>query len=233
MTEDDCFEEFELLKEELIDEYTDGLMSSLDRRLFEEHFLTTPGRQLSLRLAQNLMSPSQSMMKQQPDITSVPKERQFSWLSFLFGTSLWTAASMVVVVAAALIGWNIFFRPASTLTEGLPALNEAYREQRPLEARVSGLQYAPWRNTRSGDEINYDRAARARAEALLHLAASKDPDAAAHHALGQLALMNRQFDDAIRELNEALKTDPKNAQIHSDLDAHMVRARPTPIAKWR
>jgi CHAT domain-containing protein/Tfp pilus assembly protein PilF len=218
MTDDDYFEEFELVKEEVIDEYAEGEMSSKDRARFERHFLTTPDRQVSLQLANYLITepPHPFKKKVAPKPGANPRE---SWLRILVATPLRTAASMAVVVAVALIAWNLVFRQKPSLADGLLALNEAYRQQRPIEARVSDFHYAPWTTTRGGDEIKYDRTARARAEALLHVAAGKDPDAAAHHALGKLALMNRQFDDAIGEFEEALKSDPNNARIHGDLGA--------------
>ena len=218
MTDDNYFDEFELVKEEVIDEYAEGQMSSEDRTRFETNFLTTPDRQVSLQLANTLITEGPRPFKKK--VTPKPGSNKLvSWLRFLVATPLRTAASMAVVVVISLIAWNSFLRQQPSLAEGLQALNEAYRQQRPIEARVSDFQYAPWTSRRSGDEIKFDRAARARAEALLHVAASKDLNAAAHHALGKLALTNGQFDDAIREFEEALKTDPNNAQIQSDLGA--------------
>ena len=216
LTDDDYFEQFELVKEEVIDEYAEEEMSTEERESFERHFLTTPDRRLSLRIAQSFIDPT--ALKQKKKEVPTPRTDWLAWFRPLFAAPLRAGASIAVVAVVALIAWNIF-RPDPSLNQGLQALNDAYREQRPIEARVSGIQHAPWSNTRGDEEIKFDRTARARAEALLHVAASKDPDAAAHHALGKLALMNRQFDDAISELNEALKTDPGNAQIHSDLGA--------------
>src|SRR5215204_1811485 len=54
LTNDEFFDEFELVKEELIDQYVEGEITGETRERFERHFLTTPGRQRSLRLAQVL-----------------------------------------------------------------------------------------------------------------------------------------------------------------------------------
>ena len=115
--------------------------------------------------------------------------------------------------------WLAFLRQPSAVSEGLLALDTAYREQRPVEARLSGFRYAPLANARGGGGVNYDRSARERAEVMLHSALNNDPGPAAHHALGQLYLFKQQYDDAIRHLEEALKADENNARIHNDLGA--------------
>src|SRR5262245_36990173 len=55
MTDDAYFEQFELVKEELIDEYAEGEMSRKERKKFEEKFLTSATRRRHLRMAQALM----------------------------------------------------------------------------------------------------------------------------------------------------------------------------------
>jgi len=47
----------------------------------------------------------------------------------------------------------------------------------------------------------------------------KKPDPQVLHALGKVYLARKEFDKAIERFNEALKADPKNAQLYSDLGA--------------
>ena len=47
----------------------------------------------------------------------------------------------------------------------------------------------------------------------------KSPTPAVHHGLGKVYLAQKDFDKAIKEFDEALKGDPKNVQIYSDLGA--------------
>ena len=58
-----------------------------------------------------------------------------------------------------------------------------------------------------------------RAELTLLDALHNKPTPAVHHALGKVYLAKKQFDDAIKEFDEALKGDPKNAKLYSDLGA--------------
>ncbi|HWS87596.1 MAG TPA: CHAT domain-containing protein [Pyrinomonadaceae bacterium] len=219
MTEDGYFDALQLVKEELIDHYAEGELTGEERERFERHFLTTPGRRRSLRLAQALTDYPAPPAGDESAKKSEPARRPFAWARALFATPLHAAAYLLVAAALALGAWLALQRQSSAVGEGLLALGAAYREARPVEARVADFPYAPLANTRSGDEITFDPAARERAEVMLHSAVNREPGPASHHALGQLYLFKRQFDHAIRHLSEALKADADNPKIHSDLGA--------------
>ena len=110
-------------------------------------------------------------------------------------------------------------RRGDPLLRVLEGAQAAYHQQRPLESRITGLVYAPWTSTRDGGEIKFDYVARDRAANLLIGAALEHPGPATRHALGRLYLTNREFDKAIQQMEEALKAEPSNAQLHSDLGA--------------
>jgi CHAT domain-containing protein len=219
MTDDGYFEEFELVKEELCDHYLEGELTGEERERFERHFLTTPARRRSLRLAQALTAYPAPPARERVAPKSEPVRPPFAWARALFAPPLRAAACLLAAAALALGVWLAFFRQSSAVTEGLLALGAAYRDERPVEARVSDFAYAPLANTRGGDEIKFDPTSRERAEVMLHSAVNRDPGPASHHALGRLYLFKRQFDYAIRHLTEALKADGDNARIHSDLGA--------------
>jgi CHAT domain-containing protein/Tfp pilus assembly protein PilF len=129
------------------------------------------------------------------------------------------AAAAVIVIGLGLGIWQII--PQSEVSKGLTALASAYREQRPVEARISGFDYAPAETTRGG-EPKVDRTARNLAESVLLDAVLKHPNAATHHAAGQLYLAEKKFDEAIEQFEEALKADPNDAQLHSDYGAALL-----------
>ncbi|HZF38498.1 MAG TPA: CHAT domain-containing protein, partial [Blastocatellia bacterium] len=89
-------------------------------------------------------------------------------------------------------------------------------------------QYAPFRETRGGTEADgepadIDLPARRRAYDLLDDAVRENPTAvAAQHAMGRFHLARKNFQDAIAEFEEALKTEPNNARLHSDLGAALM-----------
>src|SRR5262245_30903824 len=129
------------------------------------------------------------------------------------------------------------------LEKGMVALNQAYREQRLIKARITELQYAPFRETRGGldadgEQAGIDLPARRRAFDLLDDAVkenqtdgatgatgatgavgSPEAAAAAHHAMGRFHLARKNFDDAVAEFEAALKTAPNDARLYSDLGA--------------
>ena len=219
MTDDAYFEEYELVKEEVIDEYAEGEMTSDERKRFEKHFLTSSSRHRDVRVAQAFIPESSSLQKKQPVKRTSTGWSPLEWFRSISPASLRTAAAVLGVLIVAFIVWLSSSGSSTNVTQGLQALGDAYRQERPIEARVSDFQHAPWANTRSGDEVKFDRTARSRAEVLLHSAADKNPSSASEHALGKLLLFEGQFNDAIRHLEEALKTDGNNPRIHSDLGA--------------
>ena len=123
----------------------------------------------------------------------------------------------MIVLGLGLGIWRVFFYQ-SEVSKGTAALAYAYREQRPLEARISGFNYAPAANTR-GEQVKVDQVALDRAERILLNAVFEHPGPAANHALGRFYLAERQFDKAISQFEEALKVEPNSAQLHSDLGA--------------
>jgi hypothetical protein len=58
LTDDEFFEELEIIEDELIDDYLAGELSTADRQLFEQHFLIPSERQLKLKFAHALIHPT-------------------------------------------------------------------------------------------------------------------------------------------------------------------------------
>lgn len=221
MADDDFFEEFQLVKEELIDQYLEGEITRAERERFERHFLTTTDRRRSLRLAQALSTyhaPAPGVIVgKKTEAARAP----FTWARGFFASPLRPAVTLLAIAVVAAGVWFAFFRrpQPQAVNEGLTALNDAYRYERPMEGRVSDFRHVPLANKRSGEEVKFDPTSRDRAEVMLHFAEKNDPGAAASHALGKLYLFEGKFDDAIRYLNEALKADGNDPKIHNDLGA--------------
>ena len=128
------------------------------------------------------------------------------------------AVSAILLLACALGVWQIFFRQSS-VEKGLVALNAAYREQRPLEARISNFDYAPFVVSRGPEPDKVNQKELNRAELTLLEALKNNPSSAVHHGLGKVYLAKRQFDNAIEQFDSAVKDDPNNAQLYADLGA--------------
>lgn len=132
--------------------------------------------------------------------------------------------SKAVLLTGILVGvgaWWLFFYD-SRLDRALQAFQEAYRNDRIIEARISALRYAPRLESRGNVRETAGRIARARAQAALVDAAARNPGPEAENALGQFYLVNKQFPEAIEHLDKAVRLSPGNAQFHSDFAAALL-----------
>lgn len=218
LTDDEYFEELEIVKGELIDQYVGGTLSHAERKSFEQHFLTTPDRRQSLRLAQGLKEYAAAAAEKKGAVEKSGRARPSLWWPWAFPSPpLLVATVLLIVVGLSFGAWRLFVYQ-SDVDKGLIALGVAYRVERPVEVRLTGLGYAPLSNTRGNDQ-RVDVTSRDRAERTLLDAANDHPGPASNHALGKLYLYEQQVDKAISKLEEALKGDPDNAGINNDLGA--------------
>jgi CHAT domain-containing protein/Tfp pilus assembly protein PilF len=251
---DENVERLLMIEDELITDYALGALKRRERELLEKNFFSTPERQERLMIARELVKQvstyGKGEMPEESGETWAGNEsrgapQMWKWVVALLrpGQSGWTGQTgwKIAVSAALLIGlglgiWSLLEGARKTeveerLEKGMVALNQAYRERRLVKARITELQYAPFRETRGGSEADGEQAgvdlpARRRAFDLLDDAVRESSTdgatAAAHHAIGRLYLARKNFEDAIAEFEAALKTAPNNARIHSDLGAALM-----------
>ncbi|MDX6289476.1 MAG: hypothetical protein QOH42_1275, partial [Blastocatellia bacterium] len=205
LTDPDFAEEYDIVVNELTDDYIAGKFEGPELKQVEEHFFKSTQRRDKLKFALAL------------------KKRKFE-VDADVGKTTWfkpylaIAASLVLLAIGGFSAWRIVFHQ-SEVDKGLLALNAAYREQRPLESRISRLDYAPYSATRGVGNEKVDQNELSRAELWLQEALKKNPTPAVHHGLGNLYLAKRDYDRAIENFEEALKGEPRNAQLYSDLGA--------------
>lgn len=212
--DDEVYEDLEATERDLLDSYTRDELSEGDRKRFEEYFLCSTERRARLGFAITLQRYLTTPVLQQLR----PPSRPLTGWRLVFAPSNLRAAALVAVIGlGAFAFWRLFLYE-SDIERALAALNLAYREQRPTESRITGFDYAPLPNVR-GTEIRIDRRNRDFAERLLLEEVIADPTSEAHHAVGRLYLAEAKIDQAIAELEEALKRAPSNARILSDLGA--------------
>ena len=220
LIDDELFEEVLIMEDDLVDEYLDSELSAAERQLFEQNFLADSESRQKLRLGRALdrhlsAKPLRVVSK------SGARDESRPWTATLFSAPLRIAACVVIILGVAFGAWLVFFHQ-SDVDKGLIALNAAYREQRPVQSRVSAFDYAPFSETRGGAPARVDTAARDRAERILLDAVHDNPGASSYHALGQLYLAEKQFDKAIEQLDKAVKADPRNPKVLSDLGAALI-----------
>jgi CHAT domain-containing protein len=216
MTEQDYYEELLAIEDEVIDQYLANELSRDEREAFEQYFLRTPERASKLRFARAF----NKYVAAAQEVSASPAPARQSLTDIfrrLFAAPVRVAAVALVLISCMALVWWLFLRSDSEVNKGLIALREAYGNRRPLEARITDFEYAPWSVTRGGNsqpEVN--ATSLDRAERILLDAVHERPNAATWHALGQLYLAERKYDQAITQFEEALKTDKDNARLHND-----------------
>ena len=212
LTDDTFANQVVLIEDELVEDFARGALSARERKQFQEHFLSTPNRQRKLMLVRALRKYSDNVGPVS-DIQPAPS---------VFRRILspqWGAPALAVLIVAVSAGvWWIINRQ-SPVDRGLVALNEAFAAQRPVQSRVTGMEYARYSVTR-GDQATVNENALNRSTGILLIALDESPSAQTHHAVGRLYLLKENFERAITEFEEALKTEPNNPQLHSDLAPH-------------
>lgn len=218
LRDDEFVEQVQLVEDEIIEDYVRGTLTSREASRFKGHFLSTPRRRRKLMVIEGLRK---TAIAGHGDIfkeLAADAPPRPSWLKSLFTTRWKVAVFAVVVLIACAVVWRAFLFH-SDVEKGLVALNKAYRERRPLQARITGLSYAPFTVTLGDKKDGVDERARDLSASLLQNAANEDPSPATLHALGLSYLTNKEFDKAILQFQEALKTAPDDAQLHADLGA--------------
>ncbi|MDT7542443.1 MAG: hypothetical protein QOE33_2347 [Acidobacteriota bacterium] len=202
-------EELDILVDELIDQYVAGDFSAEEREQLEQYFFKSPERRDKLRFALTLKKRRQSKLLSHGRWTS--RELKFY---------LPLAACVLLVMGMGFGVWQASLRRPE-LGKGLIALRSAYREQRPIEARISDFGYARVEGER-GEGERFDHVQRDLAAALLLDEPKQHPSVESYRAAGQYYLATRRFDDAVVQFKAALNLDPRDAKAHSDLGATLL-----------
>jgi hypothetical protein len=106
MLEDDLFDEFEVSKDELVEEYCAGELDQAERKWFEEHFLaSTEGRQRrAFAVAMDcLRQPVPVEQPQQPELHDKPQLELFERLAAFVKRQPWAVATVAAVIVLAVV----------------------------------------------------------------------------------------------------------------------------------
>jgi CHAT domain-containing protein/Tfp pilus assembly protein PilF len=207
-------DQLSVVEDELIEDYVKDVLLTREKKQFEDHFLRTDERREKLAFVR-------SLSRYATEAGRAREERRASWfsgwLSLLLAPRWKPAVVALVLLSLGAVTWRVFFY-RSQVERGLIALNQAYRQQRPVASRITGLNYADFPESR-GDGEKVDSRARDRAERLLLDAVDEKATPESLHALGKSYLARKKFDQAIEHFEAALKSDPNNARLYSDLGA--------------
>ena len=215
LTDDELAEKVSLIEDELIEDYARNALDAHEREQFKNYFLVTPKRRQKLMTLRAL----RDYALETGEDTAPVQAPHRPWYSAFLVPQWKPVAALVLVVSVSAVVWRAnFYR--DDVDKGLQALAQAYKVSRPVQVRVTGIEYSPFSATRGPGDVNsreLDRSA-----ALLHNAVSEKPSTKALHGLGRLYLLNRDFDKAIQQFEEALKASPNDSSLHSDLGAALL-----------
>ena len=124
LSDDEFFDEFELIQSELIDQFIYGHLSEEERVFFEKHLLQTAQQRERLAFALALKEESTDHLARTIQVVPFeprPKKR------ILSPNLLKIAAMLIVAVGLAATAWILFGRRTSDVKRGMLALNQAYK----------------------------------------------------------------------------------------------------------
>jgi CHAT domain-containing protein/tetratricopeptide (TPR) repeat protein len=143
-----------------------------------------------------------------------PRQQSFSLRWIYWPRQVFAIAALVIVMAAIWLGARSL--RASSVEE---LLAQAYTQQRPFEARISGAKYGPVREVRGAGTSNFERpSSLLKAESLIAEALEKHPnDPNWLQASARADLLDGHYDAAIKSLQRALDARPDSPALLSDL----------------
>lgn len=228
--DDDFLEEVMAAEDQLIDDFLTGDLTPDEVAMFEKNFLVTEERRQKLRLGKTLRTyAKQASVSVSKAVKPAPS---WNWRQWFSPSILRPAAIAAVILIGVFSVWRLFLYQ-SDVDKGLLALNNAYREQRPVESRLSGQGYAPFPTLRGGESVRVDSLELDHAERYLRDAVRDKPNPRSYHALGKFYLLRQDFDQAIQQFETALKTDPNEALIYADLGAALLEKGKLSLDKGR
>lgn len=109
MLEDDLFDEFEVSKGELVEQYCAGELGKTERAWFERHYLASPEGKEKFTLALALNSVKRDAHVPAPAPVVLPQPTFFERITSLFSQQRWAVASVssVVLVAICVSVWQL------------------------------------------------------------------------------------------------------------------------------
>lgn len=213
MTDDDYFQELSMVEEDLIQNYVDDNLDPAEQAKFEQRFLISEENQQKIKFALALRK-----YVNETDYSPQPQKKPNFFDSLKAFFSLPVTAALAILMILGVAGFFIWQKTSSTNnSEVLIALNKAYQDERPIESRITGLNYAPMKNTRgANDSDKTNKIERDLAGRLALQAVSENPIAENLHQLGRVYLAEKNFADAIEQFEKAIKLAPNNAKLRND-----------------
>ena len=131
------------------------------------------------------------------------------------------AATVVIGLGAAAV-WYYAPSKQNDVALAMRALQQSAKDRRPTEMRITGLEYSPYRPTRSASTVDEELDT---AQRLLEAQRATKRSPQALHVLGRLYIAQYRFTEAVTTLEEALRAAPDDPEIKVDLGIALAGAR--------
>ncbi len=214
LRDDDYAGKLELIEEDLIEDYLDGVLTDEEETGFEKRLRNSADLRQRMSLVTGL-----KQIAVRPEPVEIKESRPAaSWWNRIF-----VLRFAVVFLGIALIGvavWRLAFVSDNSQT-ALADLQQSVADERITLGRTTlNTKYSPLIVTRGARSpaVNPESPEFRNAKALLIRADLDNPNAAnIQHLLGLMYLAERDLDKAVAEMQEAEKSDPKNAGLLTDI----------------
>lgn len=223
LEESSLLEELEAAEDDLIEDYLDGGLSPGESEAFEDNFILTKERRAKIRFTRiaerqfhNIRSTDTNPIEPLRGLL----EPLFAWFQANRIRPL-AAAGFLIVVTLGVVYFAFRFDDSET---ALAALNRAFEKERPLDARISGFEYAPKTVQRGAATPNVDVTARNLAERIILDDAARSETARNLHTLGRLYLAKKDFAEAEKALKRAAASLPDDPEIINDLGVALLES---------
>ena len=211
----DFFQELLLQEYELIEDYVYDKLGASERKFFESHFLISVERRKKVRIEYLIKN---NIGREDLEKTKGNRiQNKLEDFKRFFLSPIPIGFSILLILATSFFLWNFYSTNSDEQQKALVSLNKAYKVERPLEARISKFEYAPYEKIRDQDEPKVDWISQNLAERISLDEVSADPTAENQHLLARVYLAKREFKKAIELLKESLKKSPENPEILSDI----------------
>ena len=143
--------EIERVEAELIEEYIHEMLNPNEKKNFEKHFLASPERKEKFRFMLALEeAAAEHGTEKARAAAGTPEKPRASFFQGFFASRVWKFVTLGILILGISAGLCWYFVAGGKVSEGLAELKTAYLKQRPTEARLSALDYAPAITTRGG-----------------------------------------------------------------------------------
>lgn len=210
----------EIVEDELIEDFVFERLNENDLKDFRKTLGNNRERREKITLTEAI-----KLKAQKHRILEEKSPTFFESLKAFFQKPLNVGSFAVVLIGVLILSVFLINRGQ---TDEIAELKTIYKQERPNETRISEFDYAPLVVTRGAAEES-EKSKLRRIENELLEAAEKNPSAENFYKLGVFYLTQRKFDDAIKELEKAVKLDSKNAKIRNNLgSAYFEKAKNLP-----